>query len=207
MPDWKNFYKYDAYGAAVANMLYEPLVNEERTVFCMNWNANKYYSNELMTEELYQFWFEREVKYLLMLKYRTYAPEVLDIDYGKRKIKFRWYDKSLNYLIEKNTIESISNWKDKVKAIITDLEKQGIYKINTYPHTFYFDDKNQAHCMDMYGCSDNNSRYIDIDYLRPLIRNDRFSKFTINNTVDTHELYQETISTNYAQWPGDFLNV
>ena len=75
-----------------------------------------------------------------------------------------------------------------------------------YPHTFYFDDKDEAHCMDLYGCTDNSSRYLNIDYLRPLIQNERFDKFIINNTLDTHKLYQETISTNYAQWPGDFLN-
>jgi hypothetical protein len=75
-----------------------------------------------------------------------------------------------------------------------------------YPHTFYFDDKDQAHCMDMYGCTDNDSRYLSIEYLEPLIRTDRFDKFIHNNQLDTHELYNETIKTNYAEWPGDFLN-
>lgn len=28
----------------------------------------------------------------------------------------------------------------------------------------------------------------------------------MNNQLDTHELYKETIKTNYAEWPGDFLN-
>lgn len=191
----------------MANMLYEPLVNDDRTVFCMNWNPNDYYNNELMSEDLYQYWFEREVKYLSIIKNKNYAPEVLDIDYSRRKIKFRWYDKNLNILISNNKIRHIDDWQEKIKKIKQDLEQNKIYKINMYPHTFYFDDKDQAHCMDMYGCTDNDTKYISAEYLKPLISNDRFSKFTINNTVDTHELYQETISTNYAQWPGDFLNV
>lgn len=206
MDNWNHFYKYYR-GPSVANMVYEPLVNDDRTVFCMNWNPNDYYNNELMSEDLYQYWFEREVKYLSIIKNKNYAPEVLDIDYSGRKIKFRWYDKNLNILISNNKIGHIDNWQEKIKEIKQDLEQNKIYKINMYPHTFYFDDKDQAHCMDMYGCTDNDTKYISTEYLKPLISNDRFSKFTINNTVDTHELYQETISTNYAQWPGDFLNV
>lgn len=206
MPDWKNFYKYDEYGSAVANMLYEPLVNEERTVFCMNWNHNNYFHNPKMTDELLEFWFKREVKYLLLLRNKKYSPEILDIDYAGRKIKFRWYDKGLNYLIEKNEIESIPSWKDKIRAIVKDLEQQGIYKINMYPHTFYFDDKDEAHCMDMYGCADSKSKHLDTRYLEPLINSNRFDKFIVNGNLDTHELYKETIKTNYANWPGDFLN-
>jgi hypothetical protein len=60
--------------------------------------------------------------------------------------------------------------------------------------------------MDLYGCTDNDNRYLDIKYLKPLIRTDRFDKFILNNQLDTHELYKETIKTNYAEWPGDFLN-
>jgi hypothetical protein len=205
MADWKNFYKYQQ-GPAVANMLYEPLVSADGKVFCMNWNSNKYFMNDIMTEELYEYWFNQEVKYLLKLKNKSYVPEILDIDYSKRKIKFRWYNKSLNWLIVNNQINNIKNWQDQIQNIKQDLEQHRIYKINMYPHTFYFDDKDQAHCMDMYGCTDNDSRYLSIEYLEPLIRTDRFDKFIHNNQLDTHELYNETIKTNYAEWPGDFLN-
>ena len=205
MPNWNNFYKYKK-GLAVANMLYQPLVSEDNNVFCMNWNPNDYFNNESMNEELYNFWFNQEVVYLSKLKGEKYIPELLDIDFEKREIKFKWYNKSLNVLIETNQIDSIPNWKEKIKQIKQDLEQQNIYKINMYPHTFYFDDNNEAHCMDLYGCTDNDNRYLDIKYLKPLIRTDRFDKFIMNNQLDTHELYKETIKTNYAEWPGDFLN-
>jgi len=63
MHNWKHFYKHKQ-GLAVANMLYQPLVNEDNTVFCMNWNPNDYFENESMNEELYNFWFDQEVMYL-----------------------------------------------------------------------------------------------------------------------------------------------
>lgn len=205
MANWKNFYKYKQ-GPAVANMLYEPLISDDGKVFCMNWNPNKYFENANMTNDHYEYWFNQEVKYLLRLKQKEYCPEVLDIDYNKRRITFRWYDKNLNVLIENNTVNKIDKWQDKIKTVKEDLEKEHIYKINMYPHTFYFDDKNEAHIMDLYGCTDKHTKFLSVEYLKPLIRTDRFDKFIHNNQLDTHELYNETIRTNYAEWPGDFLN-
>ncbi len=205
MDNFKNFYKFKG-GLAVTNMLYEPLVSTDKKIFCMNWNANKYFDNVEMTDELYNYWFNQETRYLLKLKNKKYIPEILDIDYKKRKITFRWYDKSLNVLIENNEINKIPNWQNKIKAIKDDLEKEKVYKINMYPHTFYFDNDNEAHIMDLYGCTDNATRFLDIQFLKPLIRTDRFDKFIVNDQLDTHELYNETIKTNYAEWPGDFLN-
>lgn len=205
MDKWNNFYKFKG-GLAVTNMLYEPLVSNNKKIFCMNWNANKYFENKEMTDELYNYWFSREVMYLFILKNKNYIPEVINIDYKKRKITFRWYDKSLHWLLKTRQINSIPNWQDKIKAIKDDLEKDNIYKINMYPHTFYFDDEDNAHIMDLYGCTDVNTKYLDVKHLKPLIRNDRFDKFIVDDQLDTHELYNETIRTNYAEWPGDFLN-
>ena len=190
----------------MTNMLYEPLVSNDKKIFCMNWNPNTYFENTEMTDELYNYWFSREVMYLFILKNKNYIPEVINIDYKKRKITFRWYDKSLHWLLKTRQIDSIPNWQDKIKAIKDDLEKDNIYKINMYPHTFYFDDEDNAHIMDLYGCTDKQTRYLNAEFLKPLIRNDRFDKFITNNQLDTHELYNETIRTNYAEWPGDFLN-
>lgn len=205
MDKWNNFYKFKG-GLAVTNMLYEPLVSNNKKIFCMNWNANKYFENKEMTDELYNYWFNQEVKYLFKLKNKKYIPEIINIDYTKRTITFRWYDKSLNWLLETRQIDIIPNWQNKIKAIKDDLEKDNIYKINMYPHTFYFDDEDNAYIMDLYGCTDIDTKFLDIGFLKPLIRNDRFDKFIMNNQLDTHELYKETIRSNYAEWPGDFLN-
>ena len=205
MENFKNFYKFKG-GLAVTNMLYEPLVSNDKKIFCMNWNVNEYFDNAEMTEELYNFWFNQECKYLLHLSNKKYIPEILLMDTKKRVIEFRWYDKNLNVMIENNTINKVKNWQKKIKEIKDDLEKDNIFKINMYPHTFFFDDEGNAHIMDLYGCTDKHSRYLDTKFLKPLIRGTRFDKFIRNERLDTHKLYQETIKTNYAEWPGDFLN-
>ena len=92
MENFKNFYKFKG-GLAVTNMLYEPLVSNDKKIFCMNWNVNEYFDNAEMTEELYNFWFNQELKYLLHLSNKKYIPEILLIDTKKRVIEFRWYNK------------------------------------------------------------------------------------------------------------------
>ena len=82
MENFNNFYKFKG-GLAVTNMLYEPLVSNNKKIFCMNWNANKYFENAEMTDELYNYWFNQEVKYLFKLKNKKYIPEVINIDYSK----------------------------------------------------------------------------------------------------------------------------
>ena len=131
MPKWKNFYKFKE-GLAVTNLLYEPLVSKDKKIFCMNWNKNEYHPNEFMTEELYNFWFNQEVKYLLHLSNKKYIPEILYLDTKNRMIEFKWYDKNLNVMIENNTINKIKNWQNKIKEIKDDLEKDKIFKINMY---------------------------------------------------------------------------
>ena len=120
MENFKNFYKFKG-GLAVTNMLYEPLVSNDKKIFCMNWNVNEYFDNAEMTEELYNFWFNQELKYLLHLSNKKYIPEILLIDTKKRVIEFRWYDKNLNVMIENYTINKIKNWQKKIKAIKDDL--------------------------------------------------------------------------------------
>ena len=182
MHKWKNFYKFKE-GLAVTNLLYEPLVSKDKKIFCMNWNKNQYHDNEFMTEELYNFWFNQECKYLLHLSNKKYIPEILLMDTKKRVIEFRWYDKNLNVMIENNTINKVKNWQKKIKEIKDDLEKDNIFKINMYPHTFFFDDEGNAHIMDLYGCTDKHSRYLDTKFLKPLIRGTRFDKFIMNERL------------------------
>jgi len=187
MHKWKNFYKFKE-GLAVTNLLYEPLVSKDKKIFCMNWNKNQYHDNEFMTEELYNFWFNQECKYLLHLSNKKYIPEILLMDTKKRVIEFRWYDKNLNVMIENNTINKVKNWQKKIKEIKDDLEKDNIFKINMYPHTFFFDDEGNAHIMDLYGCTDKHSRYLDTKFLKPLIRGTRFDKFIMNERLDKNQL-------------------
>ena len=63
--------------------------------------------------------------------------------------------------------------------------------------------------MDVYGCTDIDSKWINTEYLKPLMMDNPHKRFTesiTGNDCDTHKLYAITIQSNYAKWPRDFLN-
>lgn len=208
--DWIQWYKWDSFSSmCVANHVYEPLVNSEYTIFKMNFNDNNYFINPNMTENLRSQWFEREKKYTEILKNKPYAPEITNIDIKNRTIEFKWFNKNLSKMIYNGELKDKDNWKQQIKDILADLLAQGIRKSNLYPHTFYMDDKNQIHIMDLYGCSSTVDRYAPKELLSSIVHDPnhpRFAKSVMGDVYDTFKLYDLTVKMNYGQWPGDFLN-
>lgn len=206
---WRPWYKVQLGKFVVANHVYEPLVNDDGTIFKMNFNDNKYFINSHMTENLRNEWFKREIKYLKILKNKSYAPEVTNIDLNNRTIEFKWYERNLSNMIHDDKITQVQNWQSQIKNILADLLAQDIRKSNIYPHTFYMDDKNQIHIMDLYGCSSLEDRYVSKELLNSIVNNPnhpRFAQSIMGDVYDTFKLYELTIKTNYGDWSGDFLN-
>lgn len=191
----KHYYKI-LQGECVANVLYEPIIDGNK--FIMNWNPNEYYENKLMTNEHYDYWFRREIHYANKISDKDYAPEIIDIDEKNRKMVFKWYDKSLFSLFD------VDGWLGKVIRIKKDLEKIGIKKINLYPHTCYYDDNYNLRIFDMYGSCSHDDRFLGLDLLRPLIREEeRWATCIKDNMLDAYCLYETTLKNNHGRWPED----
>ena len=209
MEYWNNFYKHELGTLAVANMVYEPLINPNKDVFKMNFNNNQYFVNPNMTDDFRQNWFSRETNYIEKLKNKPYAPEILNIDHRNRIIEFKWYDRSLSKLIHTDEISAVPNWQQQIKDILSDLLAANIRKSNLYPHTFYLDDKNKVRIMDLYACAGTEDRYVSKELLCSIlfdINHPRFAQSLVGELYDTFMVYEMTIKTNYGNWPGDFLN-
>ena len=214
---WNNFYKWDeGYDGAPTNVLYEPFVSQDQTLFRMDFNnSNKYFYNENYTEDMVNFYFERETKYLKEFSGSNFTPEVVDIDYTKRSIIYKWYNKNLNRGLFGNdfVVEDLQpNWQEQVKIIIEKFKKQDVFKLNLYPHTFYLDADNNLRVSDMYACINLSNHFIEAEKIKPVldpsggISNERFEMFTKDNKTNLLEVYNYSMKINYGQWPGDFLN-
>lgn len=206
---WNNFYKHESGTLAIANMVYEPLINPNKDIFKMNFNANTYFVNTNMTEDLRQNWFSREINYIEKLKHKPYAPEINNIDHRNRTIEFKWYDRSVSKMIHTGEISTVSNWQQQIKDILSDLLAENIRKSNLYPHTFYMDNSNRIRIMDLYGCSSAEDRYVSKELLKSILfdpNHPRFAQSLVGELYDTFKLYELTVKMNYGNWPGDFLN-
>jgi len=147
-----------------------------------------------------QFWFERELVGLDLIKNKHYSPEIISIDSTQNEITFIWGE-SLNHALEHGTAPT--DYKEQVKAILDDLVNSSIYKINTYPWTFFVLN-NKIKIMDTYACTteDENIPYSLVEN----IINDSNRFIFKDDILDVKATYQKTLEYEKEFWPEEFLN-
>lgn len=209
MAKWTHYYKLDELGKpCVAQMSYEPLINEERNVLCMNFDpANPYqdYLNKIgFVPEIVNELFDREVKYLTKFKDYVWSPEVLDIT--DNKIYIRWYDNTCNDTINSGK-DLPSDWKNQLTRIIHDQLAEQVYKITQYPHCFYVDASNQLHTFDLHACFDFDDCLIPYTKIKGMIHTSsegRVAEAENNGMVNMRDMFLNSLKT-HIKWPDNHL--
>jgi hypothetical protein len=205
--EYTPFYRYQ-HVRQLCTSVYEPLINHQKTLLAMNWtHKSELYCNPAYNKKICTRLFNKELDYFSRIKHKPYAPEYIDV--AGQTIYIKWYNRGLSEMMYNNTIDNVLGWKDKVKAAVDDLEKEGLYKINLYPTTFYFDNNDNIRILDLFGFIDS-TRFIPSDIVDAITGGEKKQRFTdvkVNNTYDGIQLYQNTKTSNYGEWPGDFLNV
>lgn len=150
-----------------------------------------------------QFWFDLETIGIDRLQDKIYGPSIIDIDYQTLTIVLNWKGCiNLNHALYAG-IDIPSNWQEQIKNIIKDLESDGIYRLNIYPHTFYLKN-DKIHITDLYACLKSTDQ-IPEDKVSKIINNK--DRFLFNNGyLDILYTYNYTIKNNIGNWPEDFLN-
>lgn len=206
--NWNLYYKIHETDniLTTTQMCYEPLVNPEGTIFCMNFcYPCDYQTNqerESYTKEHVDFMFERELKYLEIFKDKKWAPEIIDIE--DHQIFIKWYGKTCNDLIYKdfNINNLYPNWYKDIENIIMDQISCGYLKASLYPHSHYYDDNGQMHAIDFYATIEKNNPYVEIEKLSSLIGfdTDRFEKSTEGTLLNIENIFKSGL-LEYSKWP------
>jgi hypothetical protein len=200
--DWKCLYKKDYINRnddVPTNMLYTPLINPEGTIMCMLWDASHPYQIDsvLLTNELVNFCFEREVKHLTLMQKFSWAPKIISIE--KNRIYVEFNKETLNHIVlnpDRNIDTECPNWKEQIFNIIKDVLNEGYYKVALYPHCFFLKD-NVIKTIDFYSCVGIKEQYIERNILEGLIGNDsvnRFNQSTENNFIDFKKFFEITMT-------------
>lgn len=188
---WIPFYKLDPQGIkCMSQQTYEPLFNPEGTVYCANYDwQNQYQRLEdperpLYTKQAVDYFFDKEVAYILRYQNSDFMPEVLEIDYDKKRIFFRWHGESCNHIIYsgKNLGDYCADWKEQIKNIEVDLYKSGTYKLTMYPHCHFIDRDGKMKAIDWYGCVPVDDFWIDAQWMDSIIHHT--AKFRLEETGD-----------------------
>lgn len=189
--NWIPFYKLDPQGIkCMSQQTYEPLFNPEGTVYCANYDhTNQYQRLEdperpLYTKQAVDYFFDKEVEYILKYQHSDFMPEVLEIDYDNKRIFFRWHGESCNHIIYsgRNLDDYCADWRDQIKNIELVLFKSGTYKLTMYPHCHFIDRDGRMKAIDWYGCVPVDDFWIDAQWMDSIIHHT--AKFRLEETGD-----------------------
>lgn len=218
--NWNLVFKRNYYTKKIVetNLVYTPLINDEGTVFCMNFDHTHEYQNEMVSsflpsrphynKETVEFFFNRELLYIEKFKDYPWAPKYLEIDKQNQRIYFEFNKESCNWTVagEENLEEKFPNWEKQLINIIDDLIKANCYKLTIYPHCFYYMN-GTLKMFDFYGCVDKDNTLVSLNRLLGILgvaSPDRFEPAIKGDYVDTKELFIQALN-GYSCWPTDRL--
>lgn len=198
----------DKVSPAYTGAIYEPLLNEDGSILCMNFNNSAYRTKEA-SEELLNACFEREVKFLTLFQKYDWCARLLEVDYANRKVFISWNGDCCEKMIRRgdNISDYCSNWEEQLETIVRDIRSESIYKITMYPCYHYVDKNKDLKAFGFYTTCSYEEQPIAIDLYRPIL-NDERSKYidtiAVNGKVDFAILNEYSL-TQYVKWPGDPL--
>ena len=174
--EWSPYLKLSEEGyPCMAQQTYEPLVSSDGKTFCKNYAwPNDYQHLEtterpLYTDEVVEWFFQNELKYIEKFAHKSYAPEIIDINYSDRKIYLKWYNESCNQIIYSGKDWPKYQWRRQIKDIILDQYNEGVYKLTMYPHCHYISDDGNMRAIDWYGCIPVKEPYVEEKYMQGII--------------------------------------
>ena len=193
-------------------MCYEPRVNPENNVFCMNFcYPCDYQTNQprlSYTQELVDAMFDRELKYLNLFQSKPWAPEILEIT--DNKIFIKWYGRTCNDIQYKdcNLNKLFPNWYDDIKSIIIDQVNMGYLKSSMYPHSHYYDDQGQMRAIDFYTTVERSTPYLTKNQILGLVGTDtnRFNDATENDLINVETIFKSGL-LSYSRWPQNLTEI
>jgi hypothetical protein len=212
---WDYYYKIDPQEKRLvrSNMLYTPLVNPEKNVLCMKWDANSEYqtkhNEDRDLKKSIDFFFPKEIEYLALFQNNKWAPEILEINEKDKTVFFKWYGETCNNIVYSNQSlnERCPTWKTQLKNIIKDIFNSGYYKMALYPHCFFIDAEQTLRTFDFYSCAAHNSR-INFNQIKDMVgpnSKDRFNEVIDGEGYVNVDLLFSRALEKYVVWPDNIL--
>jgi hypothetical protein len=185
---WNLYFKLSPEGSrCMSQQTYEPLISKDGQTFCMNYAWDNQYQRlesdrPLYTPEVTDFFFNNEIYYIEKFKNYRWAPEIIDIDYNKKRIFFKWYQEGCNDIIysKRNLSDYCIDWQDQIKNAMLDAYNAGVYKLTMYPHCHFIDNDGNMRALDFYGCVPVNNPFIDSKFMDGIIH--ETAKFRLAET-------------------------
>ena len=198
---WNYCYKIKNGKEETTNLLYTPLKNEIGDTLCMSWDCTDPYQsdNQNLDQDLIDFFFDREVRYLNIFKDRSWCPTIKEIDLDNKKIFLEWNNESLNAVLNdpsRNLDAECPDWEDQIFNILDDVNKSGYYKLALYPHCFFIDKDKKIKTIDFYSVIEKDYPFVERKIIEGMIGKDstgRFDQATDSGVVNFKTFFEITM--------------
>lgn len=211
--NWGYYHKLDTDGTPTSsNLLYVPKVNPEQNVMCMHYCTDRSYRNDgdIINEDLLQWFFEREVKFLNKLSTLKTSPTVYDVDLVNRKVFIEWNKETLSQIVfdkTRNLDEELPDWKIQIKDFLISTKENEFYKMALYPHCFYISKDKVLKTIDYYSVVPYEERFIERKVIEGIIGKDgayRFDESTDTaGYIDFKKFFEITVTRHLSMyWPN-----
>jgi hypothetical protein len=209
--DWNYLYKIvEGNPWVTTNLLYTPTVNSEGTLLCMDWNKNsEYQKDRIFTDELLEFFFDREIKYLEKFQNYDWAPQIMDINLRTKRICIEWNNRSLNHIIfgGGKLDQECPNWKFQIYNMLSDIKNTSHIKNALYPHCFFIGKDNKIKTIDFYSCVSEADPFISYKQIEGMIGTqsvERFITATTDGMIDFRKFFKITMLDHLGKtWPDN----
>ncbi len=211
--NWTYYYKLTQEGHPTdSNMLYSPKMNPEQNVLCMHYCVDQEYrkNGTVLEDDLIQWFFEREAKFLNELSHFKTTPKLYEVDYKNRKIFIEWNKETISQILfdkARNLDQEIPDWKEQIKNFLLATKANNVYKMSLYPHCFFIDKEGVLKTIDYYAVVPYTERFIERRIIEGIIGKYgayRFDEATNHRGfVDFKQFFEITLTKHLSlYWPN-----
>lgn len=207
MNSWNYLYKIDYHDFTLCktNLLYTPTVNSDGSVMCIDYSHDPIYqkNNSSIGNELLEFFFEKEVRYIKQFQGNSWAPKLIDIQGTKIYIEFNV--ESLNNILLSNRKldKELPNWKEQLLDIMLDIDALGYYKLALYPHSFFIGKDGNLKVLDFYTFVEKSNPMVPYEFIKGMVGNmsrHRFEEAMLGNYIDFSVFFDEALRTHLSDY-------
>lgn len=207
---WGYYHKLNPNGNLhPSNLLYTPRINPEQTIMCAHYCIDTEYRPEettILTEDLIEWFFKRDAKFLKQLLHLKTTPVLYDVDYKNRKIFIEWNKETLSQVLftpGRNLDAEVPTWKEQMKDFFISTKTNNFWKVSLYPNCFFISKDGQLKTIDHYAVIPYEERFIERKIIEGIIGKDgayRFDQSTDEKGfIDFKKFFEITITKHLQE--------
>jgi len=184
--------------------------------YCIDTEYRTDETNTQVNEELIQWFFDREIKFLNQLSHLKTTPAVYDIDLKNRKIFTEWNKETLSQILftpGRSIDNELPNWQEQIRDFLIATKENKFWKMALYPNCFFISKDGVLKTIDHYSVVPYEEQFIERKIIEGVIGKHGAYRFDASTDstgyIDFKKFFEITVTKHLSMsWPNNiFANV